>query len=169
MKFISLFISSSLLLTGCNLYKGYSSAVGMTVDSHHSNSTNLNPDTLQSLGFMPWRELFTDPWLQSLIEKGLQSNTNLQIAMLRIDEAKAGLSAAKLAFFPSLTLSPNGSIISVDGSKASKTYEIPLSLNWEIDLFGKLRNAKKEQQMQLLGQQAYAGVVQSELIASIAI
>lgn len=168
MKFISLFISSSLLLTGCNLYKGYSPAVGMTVDSHHSNSTNLNPDTLQSLGFMPWRELFTDPCLQSLIEKGLQSNTNLQITMLRIDEAKAGLSATKLAFFPSLTLSPNGSIISVDGSKASKTYEIPLSLNWEIDLFGKLRNAKKEQQMQLLGQQAYAGVVQSELIASIA-
>lgn len=88
--------------------------------------------------------------------------------MLRIDEAKASLSAANLAFLPSLSFSPSGAITSVDGGKASKTYEIPVSLSWEIDLFGKLRNARKEQQMALLGRQAYARAVQSELISSIA-
>jgi NodT family efflux transporter outer membrane factor (OMF) lipoprotein len=126
------------------------------------------PDSLKPLGTMPWRQLFADPLLQALIEEGLGSNTDLQVAMLRIDEAAAGLKAAKLAYLPELTLSPNGSITSVDGHKAVKTYEIPVNLSWEIDLFGKLRNAKREKQMQLLAQSAYAEGVRSELIASIA-
>lgn len=155
-------------MTGCNLYKNYTPPTGLPVEGLYNDSTMAKSDSLTSLGFMPWRELFTDSCLQSLIEKGLDSNTDLQIAMLRIDEAKAGLTAAKLAFLPSLTFSPNGAITSSDGRKASKTYEIPLSLSWEIDLFGKLRNAKKEQQMLLLGQEAYAGAVKSELVSSIA-
>ena len=155
-------------LSSCNLYNNYSRPQEIQIDALYNESTMLNSDSLASLGFMPWRELFTDSCLQSLIEDGLQSNTDLQIAMLRIDEAQAGLSAAKLAFLPSLTFSPNGAITSVNGGKASQIYEIPVSLTWEIDIFGKLRNSKKEQQMQLLGQQAYAGAVQSELIASIA-
>ncbi len=88
--------------------------------------------------------------------------------MLRIDEAKAGLTAAKLSYLPSLTFSPNGSITSVDGGKAVKTYEIPVAMSWEIDLFGKLLNAKKSSRAMLLQQTAYAQVVKSELIASIA-
>lgn len=168
MKFTPLFILGSLALSGCNLYSNYSRPEGLPVESLYNDSTILAADSVSSLGFMSWRELFTDTCLQSLIEQGLTSNSDLQIAMLRIDEAQAGLSAAKLAYLPSLTFSPNGAITSVDGGKASKTYEIPVSLSWEIDLFGKLRNAKKEQQMALLGQQAYAGAVQSGLIASIA-
>lgn len=168
MKFTPLFILGSLALSGCNLYSNYSRPEGLPVESLYNDSTMLAADSVSSLGFMSWRELFTDTCLQSLIEQGLTSNSDLQIAMLRIDEAQAGLNAAKLAYLPSLTFSPNGAITSVDGGKASKTYEIPVSLSWEIDLFGKLRNAKKEQQMALLGQQAYAGAVQSGLIASIA-
>lgn len=158
------FILVSTLLSGCNLYKDYSRPEVVDCNSLYEQPA----DSLPSLGSKPWREIFTDPDLQSLIELGLAENTNLQIALLRIDEAKANLTAAKLAYFPSLTLSPNGSITSIDGGKASKTFEIPLSLSWEVDLFGKLRNAKKEQQMTLLSQEAYAAAVQSELISSIA-
>lgn len=168
MKFIPFYLIVISLLTGCNLYRNYSRPDVVAVDSLYTEQTMLKTDTATSLGFMPWRDLFTDPYLQRLIEEGLQSNTNLQTALLRIDEAKASLSAAKLAYLPSLGLSANGAITSVDGNKAAKTYEIPLSLNWEIDLFGKLRNARKEQQMKLLESQAYADLVKSELIASIA-
>ena len=117
---------------------------------------------------MPWESLFTDGHLQSLIREGLGSNTDMQIALLRIDEAKAGLTAAKLAYLPSLTFSPNGAITKAEGSKVSKTYEIPVAMSWEVDIFGKLRNAKQEAQALLLQQGAYARAVQSELIASIA-
>jgi NodT family efflux transporter outer membrane factor (OMF) lipoprotein len=158
----------TLGLTGCNLYSNYSRPEGLPVESLYSDSTMQAADSLESLGSMPWQRLFTDAPLQRLIKEGLESNTDLQIAMLRIDEAQAGLTAAKLAYLPSLTFSPNGAITSVDGNKASKTYEIPVSLSWEIDLFGKLRNAKKESQALLLQQTAYSKAVKSQLIASIA-
>ncbi len=158
----------SIGLTGCNIYKSYSRPDDLPVQELYNDSTMLSADTTASLGNMPWRTLFTDPCLQALIEEGLASNTDLQVAMLRIDQASAGLTAAKLAYLPSLTLSANGAITSVDGAKPSKTYEIPLSLSWEIDLFGKLTNAKREQQAVLLQQSAYARAVRSGLIAGIA-
>ncbi len=168
MKRIPFYIIATSLLSGCNTYSNYNRPEGLPVDSIYNESTLAQADSLTSLGFMPWRELFTDTCLQNLIQEGLDYNSDLQIAMLRIDEAKAGLNAAKLAYLPSLTFSPNGPITSVDGGKASKIYELPFSLSWEIDLFGKLHNAKKEQQMLLLSQQAYAGAVKSELISTIA-
>lgn len=168
MKFLPISIILLSGLTGCNIYSNYSRPEGLPVESLFNDSTMLKADSMSSLGSIPWQDLFNDPCLQNLIEEGLSSNTDLQIAMLRIDEANAGLTAAKLAYLPSLTFSPNGAITSVDGNKPAKTYELPLSLSWEIDLAGKLRNAKKEQQMLMLQQKAYAQFVKSELIASIA-
>ena len=168
MKYLAISLLFFLCLPACNLYKNYSRPDNLPVDSLFNDSTLQSADTLSSLGSMPWQDLFVDPCLRNLIEEGLESNTDLLTAMLRIDEAQANLTAAKLAYLPSLTFSPNGAITSVDGHKASKTYELPLSLSWEIDLFGKLRNARKEQQMLLLQQSAYAQAVRSQPIASIA-
>ncbi|WP_297069999.1 efflux transporter outer membrane subunit [uncultured Duncaniella sp.] len=168
MKFLPIIAILSLGLTGCNLYKNYSRPEGLPVEGLYDESTMAHADTLASLGTMPWESLFTDGHLQSLIREGLGSNTDMQIALLRIDEAKAGLTAAKLAYLPSLTFSPNGAITKAEGSKVSKTYEIPVAMSWEVDIFGKLRNAKQEAQALLLQQGAYARAVQSELIASIA-
>lgn len=92
----------------------------------------------------------------------------MQTALLRVDQAKAQLTAAKLSFLPSLTLSPQGTLTSTAGSKTVKTYELPVQASWEIDLFGNLRNAKKGTQATLLQQQAYQQAVRSELIAGIA-
>lgn len=168
MKLLPLFTIITLGLTSCNLYRNYSRPDVVAVDSLYNGSTMMKSDSLESLSSMPWQSVFTDPLLQSLITEGLETNTDMQIALLRIDEAQAGLKASKLAFLPSLTFSPNGNITSVDGNKAAKTYELPVSMSWEIDLFGKLRNAKKESQAMLLQQQAYSQLVQSELIAAIA-
>ena len=58
------------------------------------------------LGNMDWRELFTDPHLQSLIETGLRTNTDYQSAQLCVEEAQAVLMSAKLAFLPALCAFP---------------------------------------------------------------
>ncbi len=168
MKILPLITILSIGLTGCNLYSNYSRPEGLPVESLYDDSTMMKADSLESLGSMPWQQLFTDPCLRALISEGLDSNTDLQVALLRVDEAAAGLTAAKLAYLPSLTFSPNGAITSVDGNKASKTYELPVALSWEVDLFGKLRNAKKESQALLLQQSAYSRLVRSQLVSSIA-
>ena len=121
-----------------------------------------------SLGDLPWQEIFQDTLLQQYIRYGLEHNTDMQTALLRIDQAKAQLTAAKLSFLPSLTLSPQGTLTSTAGSKTVKTYELPVQASWEIDLFGNLRNAKKGTQATLLQQQTYQQAVRSELIAGIA-
>lgn len=168
MKRILYIIGCVTALSSCRIYSSYQRPDGLPTDSLFRDTTIVSADDSLSFGDLPWEDVFGDPQLQELIRYGLAHNTDMQTALLRLDEAKAQLLSAKLAFLPSLTLSPQGTLTSTDGSKTVKTYELPLQASWEVDLFGSLRNAKKGTQATLLQQQAYQQAVRSELIASIA-
>ena len=112
--------------------------------------------------------MFTDPQLQALIEKGLESNVNMLNAALNVQMVEAQLKAAKLAFVPSFTFSPQGTIASWDGNKATKTYSLPITASWSVDLFGNLLNQKRSAQMNLLATKDYQLVVKTKLISNIA-
>ncbi len=121
-----------------------------------------------SLGFMDWHDLFQDPLLQQYIERGLSQNTDFQQAMLRVEEAAATLKAAKLAFLPSFAISPQAGVTSFGNSnEASKTYSIPLNMSWEIDIFGKMRNAKEQAKALYAKSGDYRQAVRTQLIANI--
>lgn len=154
------------LFGSCHVYRNYQRPQDLPTDSLYRD-LSFYADTT-SLGDLPWKEMFRDEQLQSLIRYGLENNTDMQVALLRVDQAKAGLNAARLAFLPSLAFAPQGTLQSVDGAKATQTYELPLQASWEIDLFGNLYNAKKGSQATLLQQKAYQQAVRSELIAGIA-
>lgn len=168
MKRILYIIGCVTALSSCRIYSSYQRPDGLPTDSLFRDTTVVSADDSLSFGDLPWEDVFGDPQLQELIRYGLAHNTDMQTALLRLDEAKAQLLSAKLAFLPALTLSPQGTLTSTDGSKTVKTYELPLQASWEVDLFGSLRNAKKGAQATLLQQQAYQQAVRSELIASIA-
>lgn len=168
MKRILYIIGCVTALSSCRIYSSYQRPDGLPTDSLFRDITIVSADDSLSFGDLPWEDVFGDPQLQELIRYGLAHNTDMQTALLRLDEAKAQLLSAKLAFLPALTLSPQGTLTSTDGSKTVKTYELPLQASWEVDLFGSLRNAKKGAQATLLQQQAYQQAVRSELIASIA-
>ena len=168
MKRVLYIIGCVTALSSCRIYSSYQRPDGLPTDSLFRDTTIVSADDSFSFGDLPWEDVFGDPQLQELIRYGLAHNTDMQTALLRLDEAKAQLLSAKLAFLPALTLSPQGTLTSTDGSKTVKTYELPLQASWEVDLFGSLRNAKKGAQATLLQQQAYQQAVRSELIASIA-
>lgn len=168
MKKIFYIAICTVLLNSCHIYRDYQRPEGLPVDSLYRDINPSEVADTSNLGMLSWKEVFRDTCLQRLIEYGLQNNTDMQVALLRVDQAQAQLKSAKLAFLPSLTLSPQGTLTSTDGGKAVKTYELPVQASWEIDLFGKLRNAKQETLASLLQQQAYRQAVQSELIASVA-
>lgn len=168
MKRILYIIGCVTALSSCRIYSSYQRPDGLPTDSLFRDTTIVSADDSLSFGDLPWEDVFGDPQLQELIRYGLAHNTDMQTALLRLDEAKAQLLSAKLVFLPALTLSPQGTLTSTDGSKTVKTYELPLQASWEVDLFGSLRNAKKGAQATLLQQQAYQQAVRSELIASIA-
>lgn len=157
-----------VLLSSCHIYRNYQRPENLPTDSLFREENNFQGTDSLSLGDLPWQEIFKDPLLQNYINYGLEHNTDMQTAFLRVDQAKAQLREARLSFLPSLTLSPQGTLTSTAGSKTVKTYELPIQASWEVDLFGNLRNAKKGTQATLLQQQAYQQAVCSELIASIA-
>ena len=109
-----------------------------------------------------------DAQLRTLIEQGLERNTDLNVARLRIDQAEASLKAARLAFLPSLAFSPTAGISTFGNSQASKTYSLPLQASWQVDLFGRLKNAKQQQKMLVESSKAYQQAVQVNLVANIA-
>lgn len=164
-------ISAAALLSSCGIYNKYErpevNTTGLVRDVASATDTLSVTDTT-SFGNLPWRSVFTDPQLQSIIEKGLANNTDMLNAALNVKMVEAQLTAAKLAFVPSFTFSPQGTISSWDGSKATKTYSLPINASWSIDLFGNLLNQKRSAQMALLATKDYQLVVKTNLIANIA-
>lgn len=162
---------AALSLTGCkSLYGNYerpdiktSGIVRDPVDDKGALAGSSD------FGNLPWRSVFTDPQLQTLIEKALENNPDLLNAALNIDIAEQQLRASKLAFLPSVVFAPNGSI-SHFGTYTSSTqaYTLPVTASWDVDLFGKLRSQKKAAQMALIQSRDYKVAVQTNLICNVA-
>ncbi len=171
MKKILTITACSLLLASCGLYNKYDrpevKADGIVRDPVAANGALQSQDTA-SFGNLPWRQLFTDPQLQALIEQGLNNNPDLLNAALNVKMVSEALKVARLAFLPSVALTPQGTLASFDGAAASKTYSLPVSASWNVDLFGNLLSQKRSAQMQLLATKDYQTVVQCNIVSGIA-
>lgn len=152
------------MLTGCGTYSQYQRADIPTEHLYRNILENVDTTTFAS---MSWREMFTDRKLQSLIETGLERNTDLNVARLRIEATEAALMTAKLSYFPSLGINAEGGISRYDGT-AAKTYNVGATASWELDIFGKLTAAKRGAACALQGSRDYQQVVQTQLVATIA-
>ena len=178
-KHIILLSAAGLLFSSCGVYTKYKPATevpdGLYGEEMAAFTESLagSPATTEDsldlgLGGMDWHELFTDPHLQALIGQGLQNNTDYQSAQLRVEEAEATLLSAKLAFLPSFALAPQGTVSSFDSRKATQTYSLPVTASWELDVFGRMRNAKKQSKALYAQSQDYRQAVRTQLIAGIA-
>lgn len=159
------------MMSSCHIYKAYDrpetiSASGIYRDPLSATDT-LVSDTA-NMGNLSWKEVFTDGRLQALIEEGLQNNVDMQAAILRVKEAKVMLTSARLSYLPSINLAPQGTMTTMGGSDMVKAYQIPAAASWEIDLFGKLLNAKRDQQVVYLQSQYAQQAVRSQIICGIA-
>ena len=174
--------AATLLLSGCGLYNKYErptdkklETTGLIRDVQSDTDTLfVAPQDTASFGNLPWRDVFTDPQLQKLIEQGLEKNANLQNAALTVKMYESMLKAAKLAFLPAVQVgsssSPMGTISTLHTSPSvtSKGYSFPVGASWDIDLFGKVLSQKRSTQMKLLGMKDYQMAVRAQLISGIA-
>jgi NodT family efflux transporter outer membrane factor (OMF) lipoprotein len=162
------------LLSSCGLYNKYErpdevSTKGLIRDLT-SDTDTLQVNSDENFGNLPWREVFTDPQLQGLIGKALENNADLRNAALNVKMMETALTVAKLAFLPSVAVAPQGTIsqVQMDGASVSKTYQLPISASWNIDLFGNLLSTKRSAQMKLLATKDYQVVVQTNIICGVA-
>jgi NodT family efflux transporter outer membrane factor (OMF) lipoprotein len=176
MKKIMIFAAVMLLISSCGVYNKYErpdvETTGLVRDVLSDIDTLAVQDTA-SFGNLPWRAVFTDPQLQALIEQGLERNADLLNAALNVKMYEAMLTAAKLAFLPAVTLgqqSPMGTISTIytDPSTTTKSYSIPISASWTLDLFGNILSQKRSTQMKLLGMKDYQMAVRAQVISGIA-
>ena len=156
-KFI-LVISAILALSGCGIYKKYERPDISFADSLYRRLPECT-DT-NHIAMLSWEELFTDPILQEWIKIGVENNTDLNVARYRIEIARANLKAAQWALFPGA----NGSI----SGGTPGTVTIGADVNWDADVFGKLRNTKRSAAASVEESIASKQAVQSLLVATIA-
>ena len=170
-KQIITLMCATALLSSCHIYKSYDRPEDITAAGLYRDTTVVN-DTLAAdtanFGNLPWREVFTDPQLQALIEQALANNPDLRSAALNVKKAEAALMSARLAYAPTLALSPQGTVSSWDKGKATQTYSLPVTASWQIDLFGQILNPKRGAQVSLKQTQFYEQAVQTQVIANVA-
>lgn len=163
-KSIVYIVCSAALLSSCGIYSNYESQTTIP-ESIYGDSIAVTTD---SASLVDWRNMFTDQQLQALIEKGLAQNTDLLSAEQRIKEAEATLLSSRLAFLPSFAIAPQGGVSSFGGSKGAWTYSLPVTASWELDIFGRMRNAKQQARALVSQSHDYKQAVRTGLIANIA-
>ncbi len=155
-------------MSSCGIYTKYKPVTEVPEGLYGGAVDTLVAADSANLGNLSWREVFTDPCLQMLIDSALVRNTDLLVAHQRVKESEATLLSARLSYLPSLALSPQGSVSSFDGAKATQTYSIPVAASWEIDIFGRLTNAKRRAKAVYAQSLEYEQAVQTQLIAAVA-
>lgn len=163
-------IVATMLLSSCSMYKKYSRPEEVITDNLYGEQ--IISDDTTTLAHKSWKELFVDQKLQELIKLGIENNSDLQTAMLRVTQAEASLRTAKLSRLPSFSINPQVQVQAVmatwDTGNLTKGYTIPLSGSWEIDIFAKKLNAKRAAQSSLMQTKEYQLAVQSSVVATIA-
>jgi multidrug efflux system outer membrane protein len=133
-------------------------------------------DTI-SLGDVSWNDLFTDPILQEHINKGLQNNLDIRIAVQNIAASEAYMKQGKAGYFPSIgigtdwthqELSRNSQFGTIVPNTTTDQYQVTGNLSWEADIWGKIRSNKRATSASYLQTLAAKQAVQTELIANIA-
>ena len=148
-------------MNSCALYKEYERPEIDFVDSLYNRIPTA--DDYESIASLTWKELFTDSILHDLIEKGLENNTDLEIARLKVEQAEATLKTSKLAFYPNVSFSAQ-----VGANQNGLNYSLAPTASWEVDAFGRLHNTKEGAKAALAATEAYQQAVQTQLIATIA-
>ena len=171
-KYILFMMSTVALLSSCGVYTKYErpevNTKGIIRDVVSDVDTLKATADTTTFANLPWRQVFTDPQLQALIQQGLDKNPDLLNATLNVQIVESQLKMSKLAFLPQVTFSPQGVLSSWDFGKASQTYSMPLNASWTVDLFGNLLNQKRSSQMALLAIKDYQVVVKTKIVSGIA-
>ena len=164
------FVCLLVTLGACNVAKTYKAPEDVSPNLYRNNS---NGDTT-NLGFLSYKQVFTDTILQGLIGIGIEKNPNLQIAYTRIKQADALYLQSGATLLPALNSNAGITVSKLSeaqgfGIRNSATqYQLGLSSSWEADIWGRLRSNRRANLASLLQTEAAAKAVQTGLIAAIA-
>ena len=123
---------------------------------------------VDSLPSRPWQEVFVDEPLRALISEALDSNADVRTMRLNVEQAAQQMRVAKLSYLPTFALSPSATASKAQNSAATYSYELPLTMSWELNLGGGVEARKEATKYQWMNTQEQLGYTRLQLIASVA-
>lgn len=170
-KLIFIQILIVLLLSSCLVGKRYIRP-DMKVPENYINSdtTVAVTDSVSAFAVrdttinLQWFELFSDTVLNNLITQALDTNTNLKIAVLRVQQSRSVYRNANANIWPSIGYSASGSI----NDPANDNFELLGTASWEIDFWGKLRHAKRAAYAEYLASEEGLKTIKTTIVSDVA-
>lgn len=174
--YITIFASSTLLLSACSVEKKYTRQEIAMPENFKNSAVVLTSDTLQ----LSWRKFVQDPLLTSLIEKALSNNTDVNVALLNMQQLELAYKQSKKGLLPTADLSIGAnrtwlSSNSLNGSLSDQfigtpymdDYSATLRLSWEADIWGKVKMQKEESLANFFGQKENLSALKTRVIVQV--
>lgn len=145
MKILPLTIVSVplFLLTACISAPPYQGALDVELAPQWIASKNHAESTLN---LEKWWQYFNDPQLNLLINEGLAYNHDVLLAVMKIEEAQAIMTASRSQLLPSADLdlhhsnSRNSEAVNKINSRYQTRNYVGATIGWEVDIFGRIRH-----------------------------
>jgi multidrug efflux system outer membrane protein len=163
-------IAAAVVLGGCSLEPEYSRPevpLSETFAEPHSFSEQKTDGP--AIANVHWWDVFKDERLQALLKEALDHNRDLALAFSRIDEAQALITFTRANQFP--FLNGRGGVSRGDGGEVfpqQSSFAGFGELTFEVDLWGKLRNATDAQRANLLASEYAAATIRISLLSQVA-
>jgi NodT family efflux transporter outer membrane factor (OMF) lipoprotein len=171
---IIVFVALSLFLQSCFVAKTYDRP---EIEIDNLFRTDNIPQDSVSFASVSYKDLFTDPFLSTYIQKGLENNLDIRVALQNIAAAEAYVKQGKAGYLPTLDLagsfnrtarnSENGQFGSFF-AQPFEQYEMSGTISWEADIWGKIRSNKRAFDASYLQTVAAHRAVKTDLVAQIA-
>jgi outer membrane protein, multidrug efflux system len=170
-------VAAAALLAGCAAGPDYHRP-SLDVPAQYRDvapTTTGAPGDTSSLGDSGWWEVYSDADLQALLSTALGSNFDVKIAVARIDEARAQLGSARLAYLPQLSIDASAGRAETSdyallpgAPRISNEAQVQFLASYQIDLWGQLRRMNEAARANLLASQYAKRAVSVTLVATIA-
>lgn len=151
-----------LFFTGCSVQK--------PLVKEQFTANVVGPAFVVNEEYQPqaWEDVFSDQPLQALITEALANNADVRTMQLNVEQAASQLRTAKLAYLPAFVLSPSGTMSKTGNNAMNKTYELPITMQWEFNLGGQQGAQQSASKYQWMNAQEQLRYTQLLLIASVA-
>lgn len=167
---------SIVFLSSCSVGKKYSRPVLDLPDNYKNQQLTVTADTL----LLPWKTFFGDPLLRELIEKALDKNNDISVAMMSMQQLELSYKQAKLELLPVIDLnvgasrnwfsknSLNSSLGEQTGKSYTDDYTATLKLTWEADIWGKAKMQRENARANYLAQKENLSALKTRIIVQTA-
>jgi multidrug efflux system outer membrane protein len=160
---VALTVATALVVAGCAIGPDYTRPELPAAAEYRGV---LSPQDAQSFADLEWSDVFGDPQLRTVIDTAIANNLDLKLAVARVEEFRGRARVSRSYLGPEIR--GVGGTSPSSFSDEDSSYSLGLSLNWEIDLFGRLRRSSEAARAQLLASEDAARGVMNSLVASVA-